>query len=168
LVGVGRRTPHPAGKVALPFAAHFAEVEVNTRTGLVRVIRYVAAQDSGRVMNALTFENQVLGGVTMGIGFGLTEQRVLDRQTGKLASGSWHDYKIPTAMDFPADFQCLPIDLHDKECNSTGAKGLGEPATVPAAAAIANAVCHAIGARVVDAPITPASIVTALASKGRK
>jgi xanthine dehydrogenase YagR molybdenum-binding subunit len=168
LVGVGRRTPHPAGKVALPFAAHFAEVEVNTRTGLVRVIRYVAAQDSGRVMNALTFENQVLGGVTMGIGFGLTEQRVLDRQTGKLASGSWHDYKIPTAMDFPADFQCLPIDLHDKECNSTGAKGLGEPATGPAAAAIANAVCHAIGARVVDAPITPASIVTALASKGRK
>lgn len=166
LVGVGRRAPHPAGKVALPFAAHFAEVEVNTRTGEVRVIRYVAAQDSGRVMNALTFENQVLGGVTMGIGFGLTEQRILDRQTGKLASGSWHDYKIPTAMDFPVDFQCVPIDLHDKECNSVGAKGLGEPATVPAAAAIANAVCNAIGARIFDAPITPASIVNALASKG--
>ncbi|MDQ8153088.1 MAG: xanthine dehydrogenase family protein molybdopterin-binding subunit [Gemmatimonadota bacterium] len=168
LVGVGRRAPHPAGRVALPFAAHFAEVEVNTRTGAVRVVRYVAAQDSGRVMNALTFENQVLGGVTMGIGFGLTEQRVLDRQTGKLASGSWHDYKIPTAMDFPVDFQCLPIDPQDTECNSTGAKGLGEPATIPAAAAIANAVCHAIGARVYDAPITPASIVNALASKGRK
>jgi xanthine dehydrogenase YagR molybdenum-binding subunit len=168
LVGVGRRAPHPVGKVALPFAAHFAEVEVNTRTGEVRVIRYVAAQDSGRVMNALTFENQVLGGVTMGIGFGLTEQRVLDRQTGKLASGSWHDYKIPTAMDFPVDFQCVPIDLHDKECNSVGAKGLGEPATIPAAAAIANAVCNAIGTRIYDAPITPASIVTALASKGGK
>lgn len=164
LVGVGRRAPHPAGKVALPFAAHFAEVEVNTRTGEVRLIRYVAAQDSGRVMNALTFENQVLGGVTMGIGFGLTEQRVLDRQTGKLASGSWHDYKIPTAMDFPTNFQCVPVDPHDKECNSVGAKGLGEPATVPVAAAIANAVCNAIGTRVYDAPITPASIVSALAS----
>ena len=168
LVGVGRRAPHPVGKVGLPFAAHFAEVEVNTRTGEVRVVRYVAAQDSGRVMNALTFENQVLGGVTMGIGFGLTEQRVLDRQTGKLASGSWHDYKIPTAMDFPVDFQCVPIDLQDKECNSVGAKGLGEPATIPAAAAIANAVCNAIGARIYDAPITPASIVNALASKGGK
>ena len=166
LVGVGRRAPHPAGKVALPFAAHFAEVEVNTRTGEVRVIRYVAAQDSGRMMNALTFENQVLGGVTMGIGFGLMENRVMDRQTGKLASGSWHDYKIPTAMDFPTDFQFLAIDPHDKECNSVGAKGLGEPATVPAAAAIANAVCDAIGVRIFDAPITPASIVNALAIKG--
>ncbi|HEY3287300.1 MAG TPA: xanthine dehydrogenase family protein molybdopterin-binding subunit [Gemmatimonadaceae bacterium] len=166
LVGVGRRAPHPAGKVALPFAAHFCEVEVNTRTGAVRVVRYLAAQDSGRVMNALTFENQVLGGVTMGIGFGLTENRVMDRQTGKLASGSWHDYKIPTAMDFPADFELVAVDPHDKECNSVGAKGLGEPATVPSAAAIANAVCHAIGARMLDAPITPASIVTALATKG--
>ena len=168
LVGVGRRAPHPVGKVGLPFAAHFAEVEVNTRTGEVRVVRYVAAQDSGRVMNALTFENQVLGGVTMGIGFALTEQRVLDRQTGKLANGSWHDYKIPTAMDFPVDFQCVPIDPHDKECNSVGAKGLGEPATIPAAAAIANAVCNAIGARIYDAPITPASIINALASKRGK
>ena len=166
LVGVGRRGPLPAGKVALPFAAHFAEVEVNTRTGEVRVVRYVAAQDSGRVMNALTFENQVLGGVTMGIGFGLTENRVLDRQTGKLASGSWHDYKIPTAMDFPADFTLVAVDPHDKECNSVGAKGLGEPATIPAAAAIANAVCNAIGTRICDAPITPASIVTALSTKG--
>jgi xanthine dehydrogenase YagR molybdenum-binding subunit len=168
LVGVGRRAPHPVGKVALPFAAHFAEVEVNTRTGEVRVIRYVAAQDSGRMMNALTFENQVLGGVTMGIGFGLTEQRIMDRPTGKLASGSWHDYKIPTAMDFPVDFQFVPVDPHDKECNSVGAKGLGEPATIPAAAAIANAVCNAIGTRVYDAPITPASIVNALASTGGK
>ncbi len=166
LVGVGRRAPHPPGKVALPFAAHFAEVEVNTRTGAVRVIRYVAAQDSGRVMNALTFENQVLGGVTMGIGFGLTEQRVLDRQTGKLANGSWHDYKIPTAMDFPTDFQCVAVDLQDQECNSVGAKGLGEPATIPAAAAIANAVCDAIGRRIYDAPITPASIVNALSRAG--
>jgi xanthine dehydrogenase YagR molybdenum-binding subunit len=166
LVGVGRRAPHPPGKVALPFAAHFAEVEVNTRTGEVRVVRFVAAQDSGRVMNHLTFENQVLGGVAMGIGFGLTENRVMDRQTGKLASGSWHDYKIPTAMDFPVDFAMVAVDPHDKECNSVGCKGLGEPATIPAAAAIANAVCDAIGARVFDAPITPASIVSALASKG--
>jgi xanthine dehydrogenase YagR molybdenum-binding subunit len=60
----------------------------------------------------------------------------------------------------------VAVDPHDKECNSVGCKGLGEPATVPAAAAIANAVCNAIGARLVDAPITPAAIVTALANKG--
>lgn len=167
VVGIGRRAPHPTDKVPLPFAAHFAEVEVNTRTGEVRVIRYLAAQDSGRVMNALTYENQVLGGVTMGIGFALTEQRVLDKPTAKLANGSWHDYKIPTAMDFPADFTCLPVDPADQS-NSTGAKGLGEPATVPSAAAIANAVRDAIGVPIFDAPITPASVVAALASQGRK
>ncbi|MCM2313661.1 MAG: xanthine dehydrogenase family protein molybdopterin-binding subunit [Thermoanaerobaculia bacterium] len=163
LVGVGKREPHPEGKVALPFAAHFAEVEVNTRTGAVKVVKYLAAQDSGRVMNALTYENQVLGGVTMGIGFGLTERRMLDRNTGKLVTGAWHDYKIPTALDFPAEFTCLPVDPRDAECNSVGAKGLGEPATVPAAAAIANAVRDAIGVRIFDAPITANAIVTALA-----
>ncbi|MBI2407352.1 MAG: xanthine dehydrogenase family protein molybdopterin-binding subunit [Gemmatimonadetes bacterium] len=168
VVGVGQRAPHPTDKVALPFAAHFAEVEVNTRTGEVRVVRYVAAQDSGRVMNPLTFENQVLGGVTMGIGFALTEQRIMDGPTGKLASGSWHDYKIPTAMDFPFAFTWVSVDPQDKDCNSTGAKGLGEPATIPAAAAIANAVHDAIGRRMTDAPITPAAVVSALATTGRR
>jgi xanthine dehydrogenase YagR molybdenum-binding subunit len=155
IVGVGRRHPHPAGKIALPFAAQFAEVEVNTLTGEVRVLRLVAAHDSGRVMNRLTYENQVFGGMTMGIGFGLTEQRVVDRQTGRVVNANWHDYKIPTAKDVPLDQTCVPIDPHDSECNTTGTKGLGEPATIPTAAAIANAVYHATGIRVTETPITP-------------
>ena len=69
IVGVGRRQPHPKGKVGLPFAAHFAEVEVDTRTGEVRVLRLLGAHDSGRPMNLLTYRNQVFGGMTMGIGF---------------------------------------------------------------------------------------------------
>ena len=168
LVGVGRRGPHPVGKHPLPFAAHFCEVEVNTRTGEVRVVRYLAMQDSGRVMNPLTFENQVLGAVTMGIGFGLIERRVMDGPTGKLATNSWHDYKIPTAMDFPVDFTCVSVDLHDKEANTVGAKGIGEPAMVPAGAVIGNAVAHALGIRMTEAPITAAAVVAALHAKGGK
>jgi xanthine dehydrogenase YagR molybdenum-binding subunit len=165
LVGVGRREPHPAGKIALPFAAQFAEVEVNTRTGEVHVVRLVAAHDSGRVMNLKTYANQVFGGMTMGVGFGLTEQRVLDPQTGKMANANWHDYKIPTAMDVPLEQTCVPVDPHDTACNTTGAKGLGEPATIPTAAAIANAVHHAIGVRVTEAPITPMQVLQLLAAR---
>ena len=91
LLGVGRRQPHPEGKVALPFAAHFAEVEVDTLTGEVRVLRLLGAHDSGRVLNPLTYRNQVFGGMTMGIGFGLTERRTLDPQTGKMVNANWHN-----------------------------------------------------------------------------
>jgi xanthine dehydrogenase YagR molybdenum-binding subunit len=125
----------------------------------------LAAQDSGRVMNLLTYQNQVLGGMTQGIGFALTEHRVLDGGTGKMVNRNWHDYKIPTAMDVPADLAVLPIDPHDTEVNSTGTKGLGEPALVPAAAAIANAFYHATGVRVRRAPITPAAVINLLNEK---
>lgn len=167
LIGVGRREPHPEGKTALPFAAQFAEVEVDTKTGEVRVLRMLGAHDSGRVMNERTFANQVFGGMAMGIGFGMTERRVLDSQTGKMVNANWHDYKIPTALDVPPESVCLPIDPGDTECNSVGAKGLGEPATIPTAAAIANAVYHATGVRVTRAPITPGGMLALLAAKGR-
>ena len=102
----------------------------------------------------------------MGIGFATTEQRILDsRQTGKMVNANWHDYKIPTAMDVPVDQTCISIDPHDKECNNTGAKGLGEPATIPAAAAIANAVYHATGVRLKQAPITPMQMLSLLAQQ---
>lgn len=169
VVGIGYRGPNPEGRAINPFAAHFAEVEVNTRTGEVKILRFVAAQDSGRVMNQLTYNNQVIGGLTMGTGLAMMEERVLDRGgTGKVLSKNWHDYKIPTAMDVPADQTVIAIDPHDTICNTTGAKGLGEPATIPAAPAIANAICHAIGVRLVDTPMTPARIVEALAARQPK
>jgi xanthine dehydrogenase YagR molybdenum-binding subunit len=149
--------------VVNPFAAHFAEVEVNTRTGEIKVLRFLAAQDSGRVMNRLTYDDQVIGGVTMGIGLALTEDRIMDHvHEGRVLSGNLHDYKLPTSMDVPADLASLPIDLNDTACNSVGAKGLGEPATIPAAAAVANAVAHAIGVRVPDSPISPMRVLAAL------
>jgi xanthine dehydrogenase YagR molybdenum-binding subunit len=165
VVGVGYRGPNPEGKAICPFGAQFCEVEVHRRTGEVRVLRFVAAHDSGRVMNRMTYDNQVYGGITMGIGFGLTERRELDaKQTGKVLNRAWHEYKIPTALDVPADMTSVPIDPGDDECNSAGAKGLGEPVTIPTAAAIANAVFHATGVRVADAPITPTRLAELLAT----
>jgi xanthine dehydrogenase YagR molybdenum-binding subunit len=168
LVGVGTRGPNVEGKVISMFATHFAEVEVNTRTGEVTVTRLLAAQDSARVMNRLTFECQVQGGLVMGLGLGRTEERVLDRQTGKMCNVNWHDYKIPTALDVPAEQKVLSVDLVDTECNTAGAKGVGEPSTIPTAAAIANAVHDAVGVRVHDSPITPPRLVALLSGRGKK
>ena len=163
LVGVGNRGPNPEGKTICPFAAQFCEVEVDTATGEVRVLRFLSANDSGRVMNRLTYESQVIGGITMGLGFALSEARVLDRgQTGKLVNGNWHDYKIPTVLDVPAEIVVVPIDRPDPEANSTGAKGLGEPVTIPTAPAVANAVYHAIGVRMTGTVINPVQLAARL------
>ncbi len=169
VVGVGYRGPNPEDKAVCPFAAQFCEVEVNKRTGEVRVLRFLGAHDSGRVMSRLTYDNQVYGGIVMGIGFGLTERRVLDeKQTGKMVNRNWHDYKIPTALDVPADMESLPIEIQDLECNTTGAKGLGEPVTIPTAAAIANAVYDATGVRVTEAPINPTRLLDLLAAHDQR
>jgi CO/xanthine dehydrogenase Mo-binding subunit len=162
VVGVGHRHPHPKDKIGLPFVVHFAEVEVDTRTGEVRVLRLLGAHDSGRVMSPLSYENQVCGGMTMGIGFGMTENRVLDATTGRMVNANWHDYKLPTAQDFPDRFTCVPIDPKDTELNTVGCKGIGEPATIPTAAAIANAVYHATGVRVTDPSINPVQMAQKL------
>jgi CO/xanthine dehydrogenase Mo-binding subunit len=160
IVGVGYRGPNPEGKVVNPFAAQFCEVEVNTRTGEVRIVRFLATNDSGRVMDRLTFDNQVFGGITMGIGFGMTEARILDKnQTGKMVNKSWHEYKLPTMLDVPADMTSQPIESPDNEANIAGAKGLGEPVTIPTAAAIANALYHATGVRVTETPMNPVRLV---------
>ncbi|MDO8835268.1 MAG: xanthine dehydrogenase family protein molybdopterin-binding subunit, partial [Vicinamibacterales bacterium] len=173
LVGVGYRGTNPQGKAINPFSVHFAEVEVNTKTGEIKVLRFVAAHDSGRPLNVKMYANQVIGGLTMGVGLGLTEARIMDGHRGKVLTTNLHDYKLPTALDAPADIVVLPIDLHDTECNTTGAKGIGEPATIPTAPAIANAVFNAIGVRLPDAPMSPARVVTAMAraqapAKGQK
>ena len=169
VVGIGYRGPNPKNKTVNPFAAHFCEVEVNTRTGELKILRFLAAQDSGRVMNRLTYDSQVIGGIAMGIGLATTEMRVLDAgQTGKMVNRNWHDYKLPTALDVPAELTCLPIEPVDTEANNTGAKGLGEPATIPTAAAIANAVYHATGLRITDTPIHPLQLAQRLADRPKE
>lgn len=168
IVGLGYRGPNPVGKVIQPFCAQFCEVEVNTLTGEVTLLSFLAAHDSGRVMDRLTYDSQVIGGITMGVGFGMTEMRVLDRRTGKLCNKNWHDYKLPTSRDVPSEIVSLPLELPDAEANSIGAKGLGEPVTVPTGAAIANAVYDAIGVRVTSTPINPLQLNRLLAERRGK
>jgi CO/xanthine dehydrogenase Mo-binding subunit len=169
VVGIGYRGPNPEGKAIHPFAAQFCEVEVDTRTGEVRVLRFLGAHDSGRVMSRLTYDNQVFGGITMGIGFALTEARILDgNHTGKMVNRNWHDYKIPTALDVPESMVSLPIDMNDTEANTTGAKGLGEPVTIPTAAAVANAIYHATGIRVTTTPVNPVQLCRLLAEQRKE
>jgi xanthine dehydrogenase YagR molybdenum-binding subunit len=159
VIGVGYRGPNPPKKSVNPFAAQFCELEVNTKTGEIKILRFLGAHDSGRVLDRLTYDNQVFGGIVMGIGFGTTEFRQLDiMQTGKLCNRNWHDYKLPTALDVPMAMESLPIEIDDPEANNTETKGLGEPVTIPTASAIANALYMATGIRFTRAPVNPMEI----------
>ncbi|MBN2266311.1 MAG: molybdopterin-dependent oxidoreductase, partial [Candidatus Aminicenantes bacterium] len=160
----GERGGLPAGFAYNTFGAHFAEVEVNVETGQVRVLRHVAVQESGRVMNKLTAESQVLGGVTQGLSAGLFEERVMDDATGNPVNANFRDYKIATALDIP-EIEPLFVDLVDPRINNLGTKGLGEPARVPASAAIANAIYNAIGGHVREIPMSPKRVLAALGRK---
>jgi CO/xanthine dehydrogenase Mo-binding subunit len=167
VIAIGNREPNPANKVVMPFSAQFAEVEVNTKTGAVKVLRLVGADDSGRVVNRKTYENQAYGGMLQCLGYGLLEKRVMDRKTGKMCNANLYDYKAPGALDVPMDLEVLPIDLKDNECNNVGSKGIGEPCHVPTAAAIANAIYNAVGVRPVNSPMDNRIILELLSKKKR-
>ena len=139
----------------------FAEVEVDTETGIVRVARIVAVQACGTPINRHTVENQICGGVLQGVSYALFEDRWLDGPTGAMVNPNLETYKIAGTKDVPAIVAVLDVEETD-----TGARSLGEPTTNPTAAAIANAVTNAIGARVRSLPITPARVLAALAARG--
>ena len=161
VIGKGSRFPNPEKVVLKTFGAHFAQVEVDTRTGEVFVEHIVAVHDIGRVINPLTATSQVEGGVAQALGFALFEERVLDRPTGRVVNGNLESYKIPTVRDIPK-ITVRFIDRADVRANSIGAKGLGEPPIIPTAGAVANAVANAIGVRVRTAPITRQRVLDAL------
>jgi xanthine dehydrogenase molybdenum-binding subunit len=142
------------------FAAHFAEVEADTDTGRVRVLRYVAAHDSGRIINPQTALNQVEGGISQMLGFALSEELVTDGPTGVTLNGSYLEHKSPTASDYP-NIEVIFIDSVDP-VGPLGAKALGEVPSVGVAPAIANAVYDAIGVRFTRLPITPDKVLQAL------
>ncbi len=129
------------------------------------MLRVVASHDCGRIINHTMVESQVVGGVTQGIGFALTEERVVDTRSGVVLNANLEEYKIPTVADIPA-IVFTPIDLPDPHANSTGVKGIGEPPLVPTAPAIANAIFDAVGVRVDDLPITPEKVLRALRAQG--
>ena len=138
----------------------FAEVDVDTGTGAIKVKRVVAVHDCGRPMNRLTIENQINGGIIQGISYALYENRILDRNTGVMVNPNLESYKIAGAQEVPL-IESHIIDLNLGQ-SATGAIGIGEPATIPTAAAIANAVYHATGVRIRELPMTPAVVLNAL------
>ena len=143
------------------FGAHFVEVEVDTDTGRVRVVRYVAAQDSGRIINPNTALNQVEGGISQMLGLALSEELVTDGPTGVTLNASYLEHKCPTILDYP-DIQVIFADVVDP-VGPLGAKALGEVPCVGVAPAVANAVYDAIGVRFTRLPITPDRVLQALA-----
>ncbi len=161
LIGKGSRGPNPNDVSVVTSGAQFAEVEVDTVTGRVRVIKIVAAHDSGRIVNPQTFTSQIQGGIIQGLGLALTEQRVIDHAAGQILNPNLEWYKLPTVADIPEIVNLL-IDIPDTKANSLGAKGAGEPGIIPTAAAIANAVANALGVRILELPITPARVLEAL------
>ncbi|HLU34896.1 MAG TPA: xanthine dehydrogenase family protein molybdopterin-binding subunit [Thermomicrobiales bacterium] len=160
----GARIPNPDDRAIRTFGAQVAEVEVDTETGEVTVTRVYASHEFGRVINPTMVESQVIGAITQGLGFALTEERVIDHDLGIVLNPNLEEYKVPTVLDIPEMIQD-PVDVPDLVANPTGAKGIGEPPLVPTAPAIANAITNAIGVRFHDAPVTRERVLEALANR---
>ncbi len=153
-------SPGSTDYVVNSFGAHFAEVEVDTDTGVVRVLRYVAAHDSGRILNPRLAVNQVEGGVSQMLGFTLTEQMITDPGLGATLNGSFLEHKSPTILEYP-DIEVIFADVVDP-VGPYGAKALGEPPSVGVAPAVVNAIRDATGVEVRDLPATPDRILSLL------
>jgi len=141
-------------------SVQFAEVSVDTETGIIRLERIVAAHSCGRPLNPLQIESQVNGGVIMGIGYALYEERIMDPTTGYMLNANLDQYKLPYSREIPP-IETIIIEKYGAH-SSTDADGIGEPANVATAAAIANAVYNAIGVRLYELPMTPDRVMAAL------
>ncbi|HEV8536994.1 MAG TPA: xanthine dehydrogenase family protein molybdopterin-binding subunit [Candidatus Limnocylindria bacterium] len=168
VIGKGGRHPNDPDLSLRTFGAHFVELEVDVRTGEITVEHVVAVHDIGRILNPTTARSQVEGGVLQALGFALSEERFVDRATGRVMNANLENYKVPTVKDVPAKITVKFVDRPDRRANNLGVKGLGEPPIIPTAAAIANAVANATGARVRHAPLTRARVLEALAIAGAR
>jgi carbon-monoxide dehydrogenase large subunit len=141
---------------SFPSGAHVAEVEVDAETGVVRILRYTAVDDCGRVINHVLLDGQLHGGIAQGIGQVMGEHAIYDRSSGQLLTGTFMDYEMPRADGMPE------ISLYDRSIpspgNPLGVKGAGEAGTTGAVPAVANAVIDALrplGINTLDFPYTP-------------
>ncbi len=143
----------------------FADVTVDIETGVVRVKKIVAIQDTGLILDLMTWESQVYGGVIGGLNYGLFEERIMDPTTGVMLNPDMEMYKLAGPSDIP-EIVVKAYDPPDQK--SRGVIGVGEPPTIATAAAIANAVTNAIGVRVTRWPMTPRNVLNALATASQE
>ena len=136
------------------YATHVAEVEVDTETGAVAVVKMTAAHDVGRVLNPVTLVGQVHGGVLQCIGMALYEK--MKTECGAITTPDFSTYIIPTAADVPEIYALFVEEPYSR--GPFGAKGIGETPAMPGAAAIANAVASVVGVRFEELPITPEAV----------
>jgi len=160
LVGVGTYTPTKS----YSFAAHFVEVEVDTETGEIRVLQVIPVHEIGKVIHPIAAQGQIEGGIQQGIGHTLSEDYVIDHQTGRSLNAGFVDYKMPLSMDMPP-IRTIILETAPDPGGPYGAKGVGEDPIIAIGPAIANAVYDAIGVRFRRYPITPEHVLAALRTK---
>ena len=144
-----------------PSSVEFVELEVDTETGEVKILKVVFAHDIGKVINPSAAEGQVEGGFQQGMGYALMEKIQFDGETGACLTADFLDYKIPTAVEMPSVIESIFIES-DEPTGPYGAKSLSEPCTSVPAPAIANAIYNAVGVRIRELPITPEKILAGL------
>lgn len=162
--GSGSRAPTPADSPRFAtFGAQAVEVEVDTETGAVEILKVAASQDYGRAINPKLCTSQIYGGVEFGLGYALFEEGLFDPDTGKLLNPNYDQYRMPTSTDFPP---VEPFIVEDEDPYfAYSAKGGGECSNAPTTAAIRNAVCDALGIWLNEIPMTPDRILKALREK---
>lgn len=143
--------------------AQFLEVEVDVLTGCVKVLKAVNVQDGGVILNPLTMESQMNGGVIQGLSTGLYEDRHMCSITGRMLNPNLEEYKIPGTKEMP---EFIPMIYTYPEAK--GVSGIAESTNIPTAPAIRNAILNATGAHVNEAPMTPARVLTALAEARKR
>ncbi len=143
-------------------AVQFADVSVDTETGIIRVNKVVALQNVGLPVNRNTIENQICGAVVQGLSFCLFEDRILNRQTGAMVNPNMDMYKIAGPLDVP---EIVPVIWREER--EVSVNSLGEPPVVPTPGAIATAVANAIGAQVRSMPLTPDKVLAAIDEASR-
>ena len=166
IVGNGQVVSGSCEYLINTFSAHFAEVEVDMLSGRIRLLRYVAAHDSGRIIHPRMAENQVSGGVLQFLGVAMREEVYLDEPSGVTLNANFLEHKFTSIVDFPPIETLFPAG--PDPLGPYGAKALGEPPVVPVFAVVANAVANATGVWLDEVPFTPQRVLKAIQEQGRQ
>ena len=159
---VGHASVNPRG-VGGSYVANIVDVEMDSETGKIEILRYTAFQDAGKAVHPSYVESQIQGGTVQGIGWALNEEYYMS-DDGRMLNSSLLDYRMPTCLDVP-NIDAVIIEVPNPG-HPFGVRGVGEASIVPPLAAIANAIYHATGVRMRELPMSPPAVVKALKEHG--